>query len=73
MCWARPWAAVAGFGRSGRQGDWVSLEPGSHGSTFGGNPLACACAIAALEVIEEETWWNALAKWEITSWQAEGD
>jgi ornithine--oxo-acid transaminase len=30
------------------------FEPGSHGSTFGGNPLACACAIAALNVIEEE-------------------
>lgn len=30
------------------------FEPGSHGSTFGGNPLACAAAIAALEVIEEE-------------------
>jgi ornithine--oxo-acid transaminase len=30
------------------------FEPGSHGSTFGGNPLACACAISALEIIEEE-------------------
>lgn len=30
------------------------FEPGSHGSTFGGNPLACACAIAALDVILEE-------------------
>ncbi|OLO27330.1 ornithine--oxo-acid transaminase [Alkalihalophilus pseudofirmus] len=30
------------------------FEPGSHGSTFGGNPLACAVSIAALEVIEEE-------------------
>ncbi|WP_413376249.1 ornithine--oxo-acid transaminase [Alkalihalobacillus sp. 1P02AB] len=30
------------------------FEPGSHGSTFGGNPLACAVSIAALDVIEEE-------------------
>lgn len=30
------------------------FNPGSHGSTFGGNPLACAVSLAALEVIEEE-------------------
>jgi LysW-gamma-L-lysine/LysW-L-ornithine aminotransferase len=31
-----------------------NLTPGVHGSTFGGNPLACAAAIAALGVLEEE-------------------
>ena len=36
-------------------GDSVkNLAPGLHGSTFGGNPLACAAALAALTVIEEE-------------------
>jgi acetylornithine/N-succinyldiaminopimelate aminotransferase len=31
-----------------------ALPPGSHGSTFGGNPLASAAALAVLEVIEKE-------------------
>ncbi|WLS07196.1 ornithine--oxo-acid transaminase [Shinella sumterensis] len=30
------------------------LKPGQHGSTFGGNPLACAIARAALKVLVEE-------------------
>jgi ornithine--oxo-acid transaminase len=32
----------------------LTIRPGEHGSTFGGNPLACAVTIAALEVIREE-------------------
>jgi len=30
------------------------IRPGNHGSTFGGNPIAAAVAIAALEVVQEE-------------------
>ncbi|WP_353894073.1 ornithine--oxo-acid transaminase [Proteinivorax hydrogeniformans] len=30
------------------------FNPGSHGSTFGGNPLGCACAMAAVDVLIEE-------------------
>lgn len=32
----------------------LTIKPGEHGSTFGGNPIACKVAIAALEVVKEE-------------------
>jgi ornithine--oxo-acid transaminase len=32
----------------------LNIKPGEHGSTFGGNPIACRVAIAALEVVKEE-------------------
>ncbi len=32
----------------------LTIGPGEHGSTYGGNPLACAVAQAALEVVKEE-------------------
>ena len=31
------------------------IKPGNHGSTFGGNPVAAAVAIAALEVVKDES------------------
>ena len=36
-----------------------SFKPGDHGTTFGGNPVACAAAIAYLKVLQEE---NLIAK-----------
>ncbi len=32
----------------------MCIKPGEHGSTFGGNPLGCAVAMAALEVVKDE-------------------
>jgi len=32
----------------------LTIKPGEHGSTFGGNPLGCAVAMAALKVVQDE-------------------
>jgi acetylornithine/N-succinyldiaminopimelate aminotransferase len=44
-----PIGACVGFGESGS-----ALAAGDHGSTFGGNPIACAAALAVLNTIEED-------------------
>lgn len=38
----------------GRRDVMLTLEPGTHGSTYGGNPLGSAIAIRALELIRDE-------------------
>jgi ornithine--oxo-acid transaminase len=40
----------------------LTIEPGTHGSTYGGNPLGSAVAIRALEIIEEEDMVNRAEK-----------
>ncbi|QVQ55167.1 acetylornithine transaminase [Spiractinospora alimapuensis] len=44
-----PIGACVGLGDAG-----TALSPGDHGSTFGGNPVAVAAALAVLDTIEEE-------------------
>lgn len=39
----------------------LTLKPGEHGSTFGGNPLACAVAMASLQVLIDENLSNNAA------------
>lgn len=44
-----PIGATIGFGEAG-----AALQAGDHGSTFGGNPVACAAALAVLDTIERD-------------------
>lgn len=45
-----PIGAMIALGRTSR-----FFEPGDHGSTFGGNPVACASALAVIDVIEKKS------------------
>jgi acetylornithine/N-succinyldiaminopimelate aminotransferase len=40
----------------------ASLGPGTHASTFGGNPLACACALAVLDIVVQDRLWEQSAQ-----------
>lgn len=54
LCCAKSLAGGVPIGAVLIGGNVENLTPGVHGSTFGGNPLSCAAALAALTAIEEE-------------------
>ncbi|HEY1456774.1 MAG TPA: acetyl ornithine aminotransferase family protein [Candidatus Dormibacteraeota bacterium] len=52
VCLAKGIASGLPLGAFIARAEQMSWPPGSHGSTFGGNPVACAAAIATLDMIE---------------------
>jgi 4-aminobutyrate aminotransferase len=61
VCLAKGIASGLPLGAIVARGDLMHWPPGSHGSTFGGNPVACAAAVATLEVLEEGLMQHAAA------------
>ncbi|MFO7537240.1 MAG: acetyl ornithine aminotransferase family protein [Chloroflexota bacterium] len=54
VCFAKGIASGMPIGGIMARESLMTWKPGAHGSTFGGNPIATAAAIATLEVIEQE-------------------
>ena len=59
VCLAKGIASGLPLGAIVARGDLMSWGPGSHGSTFGGNPVACAAALATLDLVQEGLAQNA--------------
>ncbi len=62
VCFAKGIASGMPLGGIMTRNSVMTWEPGAHGSTFGGNPVAMAAAIATLDVIEEENLLNKAAE-----------
>lgn len=62
VCFAKGIASGMPLGGIMARNSIMSWKPGSHGSTFGGNPVAMAAATATLQVVEEENLLDHAAK-----------
>lgn len=59
VCLAKGIASGLPLGAFIARAEQMSWPPGSHGSTFGGNPVACAAGLATLDLLEEGLMANA--------------
>ena len=59
VCLAKGIASGLPLGAFIARAEQMNWPPGSHGSTFGGNPVACAAGIATLDLLEEGLMENA--------------
>jgi len=59
LCVAKGLASGMPLGAMIARGDVMTWPPGSHASTFGGNPIACAAALVTLDLLEAELLTNA--------------
>lgn len=64
LCMAKGIASGMPLGAIVARGDVMDWPPGSHASTFGGNPVSCRAALATVELLEKEYIANAAARGE---------
>jgi 4-aminobutyrate aminotransferase len=62
LCLAKGIASGMPLGAIVARGDVMDWPPGSHASTFGGNPVSCRAALATLDLLEKEYLANTLAR-----------
>jgi len=62
LCLAKGIASGMPLGAIVARGDIMDWPPGSHASTFGGNPVSCRAALATIDLLESEYIANAAAR-----------
>src|SRR5439155_8645283 len=62
LCLAKGIASGMPIGAIVARGDVMDWPPGSHASTFGGNPVSCRAALATIDLLEDEYIANSAAR-----------